>query len=106
MGRPKLKLPPLADEEEARIQAGIADDPDNPELSEEDFKAARPFAEIFPELADKLRKSRGAQKAPTKQLVSLRLERDVPERFKASGPGWQSRMNEALRLAAESLPAT
>lgn len=78
---------------------------DNPEWTEEDFKDARPFADVFPELAEKLRKSRGAQKAPTKQLVSLRIDRDVLERFKASGPGWQSRMNEALRLAAPNLPA-
>jgi uncharacterized protein (DUF4415 family) len=31
--------------------------------------------------------------------VSLRLDRDVIEKFKATGPGWQSRINEALRRA-------
>ena len=77
---------------------------DNPEWTEADFKAARPFAEVFPELAERFRQTRGAQKAPTKQLVSLRIDRDVLERFKASGPGWQSRMNAALRLAAEQIP--
>jgi uncharacterized protein (DUF4415 family) len=45
------------------------------------------------------RGQRGPQKQPTKQLVSLRLDRDVIEGFKQSGPGWQSRMNEALRKA-------
>ncbi len=34
-----------------------------------------------------------------KQHVSLRLDPDVIERFKASGPGWQGRINEALRKA-------
>ncbi len=32
-----------------------------------------------------------------KKLVSLRLDRDVIERFRADGPGWQSRINAALR---------
>jgi hypothetical protein len=30
---PNLQLPPITDEEEARIQAGIAADPDNPEVT-------------------------------------------------------------------------
>ncbi len=36
----------------------------------------------------------------TKQHVSLRLDPDVLESFKATGPGWQARINEALRKAA------
>ena len=32
-----------------------------------------------------------------KQLVSLRIDQDVLERFQADGPGWQERINEALR---------
>ena len=63
---------------------------------------AKPFAEVFPELAASARRVRGKQKAPTKLLVSLRLDRSVVEAFKAEGPGWQSRMNEALKQAAQS----
>ena len=102
---PKLDLPPISDADEARIQAGIAADADNPELTDEQFAQARPFADAFPELAENLRRSRGPQKAPTKQLVSLRLDQDVVERFKATGPGWQTRMNDALRKAAQDLSA-
>jgi uncharacterized protein (DUF4415 family) len=36
----------------------------------------------------------------TKQHVSLRLDPDVIESFKADGPGWQARINQALRKAA------
>ena len=62
---------------------------------------ARLFVEVFPELAaSAARRVRGKQKAPTKQLVSLRLDRAVIEAFQADGPGWQSRMNAALRAAA------
>jgi uncharacterized protein (DUF4415 family) len=35
-----------------------------------------------------------------KQLVSLRIDQDVLEHFQESGPGWQDRINEALRKAA------
>ena len=35
-----------------------------------------------------------------KQAISLRVDADVLDYFKASGPGWQSRMNEALRKAS------
>ena len=87
-------------EEEAAIQRGIAEDPDNPELTEEDFARMRPAIEVVPDIVeDWLRRKRGAQKAPTKVLVSLRLERDVVERLRASGRGWQSRANDMLRKA-------
>ncbi len=42
------------------------------------------------------RGKRGPQKAPTKKLVSLRLSPEVVEHFKASGPGWQTRIDETL----------
>ena len=99
---PKLKTPlsALTDEEEAAIQAGIAQDPDNPEITEEQWAAARPLAEVMPELVAAVLRRRGAQKAPTKELVSLRLDRAVLDAWRASGPGWQGRMGDALRKAA------
>lgn len=42
---------------------------------------------------------RGPQKAPTKKLVSLRLSPEVIDHFKASGPGWQTRIDETLAKA-------
>lgn len=36
----------------------------------------------------------------TKELVSLRIDRDVLEHFQEAGPGWQDRINEALRKLA------
>jgi uncharacterized protein (DUF4415 family) len=35
-----------------------------------------------------------------KELVSLRIDRDVLEYFQEAGPGWQDRINDALRQAA------
>lgn len=45
------------------------------------------------------RGKRGPQKAPTKKLVSLRLSAEVVEHFKASGPGWQTRIDNTLAEA-------
>ena len=73
-------------------------DDDNPEWTEEDFAKARPAEEMLPPEALALfKRGRGPQKAPTKQLVSLRLSPDVLERFKADGPGWQTRIDGVLR---------
>ena len=71
----------------------------NPEWTTEEMAKARPFAEVLPELAASARRVRGKQKAPTKQLVSLRLDRSIIEAFKAEGAGWQRRINEVLRHA-------
>ncbi len=35
-----------------------------------------------------------------KELVSLRIDQDVLEYFQEGGPGWQDRINDALRKAA------
>lgn len=71
------------------------------ELTAEDFRHFRPTSEVLPELVKLWRKrgERGPQKAPTKKQVTLRLDKDVVDRFRATGAGWQSRMNEALRKA-------
>ncbi len=79
-------------------------DDDNPEWTDADFARARPIAE-FPALAKAFpngSKPRGRPKGSTtsgKSQVTLRLDTDIIERFKADGPGWQSRMNAALRAA-------
>ena len=40
---------------------------------------------------------RGRQKRPTKVLVTMRFSREVLDYFKASGEGWQTRMNDVLK---------
>lgn len=70
---------------------------DNPEWTAEDLANAKPFAEVFPDLAASIRRGRGPNKAPTKRLVSLRLSPEVIDTYKAGGPGWQSRIDADLR---------
>lgn len=81
----------------------VADDDENPPLTAEDWAQMRPASELPPEILAAFPKTlarlRGAQKAPTKVPVSLRLSRDVVDHFKSAGPGWQTRIDDALREA-------
>jgi uncharacterized protein (DUF4415 family) len=94
----------MTDEEDAEIRAGIARDPDAREITDEMWARARPAVEVVPEIVAAYRRRRGPQKAPTKQLVSIRLDRDVVAHFRKRGPGWQQRVNEALRKVARLKP--
>ena len=69
--------------EEAAINAGIAADPDTFEVTDAQFK-----------------KMRGRPAGSNKTLVHIRLDNDLLNRFKATGAGWQTRMNEALKKVA------
>lgn len=69
---------------------------DNPEWTAEDFARAVPFAEAFPDMAATI-KGRGPQKAPTKVPTTIRLSRDVIDHFRATGAGWQTRIDNALK---------
>jgi uncharacterized protein (DUF4415 family) len=81
--RAKAARDAISDAEDAAIRAAALTDPD-----------ARPVGEL-------LKRKRGRPKlAQTKQPVLLRIDRDVVDTFKAGGEGWQTRMNEALRKAA------
>ncbi len=74
---------------------------DNPDWTEVDFAKARgPETLSAAELAAFPRtRVRSVQKAPTKRPISLRVDADVLDSYRATGPGWQGRMNEALRKA-------
>ena len=77
-----------------KVKPELVDD-DNPEWTAEDFARARTGSEVLP--AALVRHLRGPQKAPTKELISIRLSRDVLSRFRDSGNGWQGRVDKALR---------
>lgn len=86
-------------------------DPDDaPELTREWFQQADRIQDGPEALRSYLertkRKGRGPQKVHTKQLVSLRLSRDVITKYKGTGRGWQSRINEDLVKASKKLKAT
>jgi uncharacterized protein (DUF4415 family) len=46
-----------------------------------------------------VKRGRGPQKAPTKVLTTIRLDADVLAYFRATGSGYQTRINRELRKA-------
>jgi uncharacterized protein (DUF4415 family) len=73
----------------------IPADPDDPEDFDVTEKALQ---QALAERRERLRR-RGAQAAPTKKQVTLRLDPDVIDKFRATGPGWQARINDVLKAA-------
>jgi uncharacterized protein (DUF4415 family) len=55
------------------------------------------YAAVRQALAKKRQGQRGAQQHPTKLAVTVRYSPEVIAYFKATGAGWQTRMNDALR---------
>lgn len=83
--RPAIKMP--THEENAAILAAAKADPDAQPLTDEQLEAMVP-----------LRTVRGRPKsAAKKQLLSVRYSPEVIEYFKATGEGWQARMDGVLR---------
>lgn len=78
-------------------------DDDNPEWTAADFARARPATEVLPELfgpktAQAMLKPRGRPPADVvKERISIRFDADVLEAFRATGKGWQTRVNDAMR---------
>ena len=74
------------------------------ELTAEDMRLFRPASEVLPPdvlaglaTLKKQRGERGPQKAPTKVPTTIRFDADVLAALKASGKGWQTRVNEAVK---------
>ena len=67
-------------------------DPEDGDITEEALQQA------LAERRERLHR-RGAQATPTKKQVTLRLDPDVIDKFRATGPGWQARINDALKAA-------
>jgi uncharacterized protein (DUF4415 family) len=80
-----IEMPSAA--EDRAIVAAAKGDPDAPPLTPKQLKSMVPLASL-----------RGRPKsANPKQLVSVRYSSEVIEYFRASGEGWQSRMDQVLR---------
>jgi uncharacterized protein (DUF4415 family) len=73
---------------------GPADYAEIPEITDEMFATG-----VWMKGGKPLKRGRPKSTSP-KQQVTLRLDRDVLDRFRAGGAGWQSRINAALRQAA------
>jgi len=96
LGSNLARVDATTDEEIARHMA----EDDAPELTDEQLDEAELFE------GDRFVRRVGRPKGSgTKELVTLRIDRDVLDRFRAGGPGWQTRLNDALRAASAPKPA-
>jgi len=72
-------------------------------MTDEDLAGLKPFREVFPDLAHSIDREIARRGRPpqdiTKKPVTIRLDPDVIAKFKATGKGWQSRINEVLKRA-------
>ncbi len=91
-------------EEEAQINAGIAADPDTWESTDEEFARARPASEVLPPeiyaglVALQQRRARGRPPLETPKIATaIRFDADVLAGLRATGKGWQTRVNDAMR---------
>ena len=103
---PKLEptdVPPTA-RGDAAIRAGIAADHDTLELKDSDFDRVDAVAKVAPHIVERAGRHRGTQRMPTKERITIRLDADIAAHFRATGKGWQTRLNAILRraIAAES----
>jgi uncharacterized protein (DUF4415 family) len=73
-------------------------DPDNPPLTAAQLARFRPSREVVPHIVEGYlkRKGRPPLGEEAKVQVTLRLDASVIAHFKARGPGWQTRINDAL----------
>lgn len=82
----KLALILPTPEEDEAINAGIMSDPDTKELSADEFRRLKPI------------KPRGRPLGSgQKTQITVRFDNDIIAAFKASGPGWQTRINDILK---------
>lgn len=76
-------------------------DPENPEWTEEMFARAKPLGEMPEDIQKAFKRPPGRPRvAAPKPVVSLRMDQDVLDYFKSTGPGWQSRINDILAKEA------
>jgi uncharacterized protein (DUF4415 family) len=74
-------------------------DDDVPEWTDDDFAKAKPFKEVFPEQYAAWKRVGRPRVVQPKVHIGFRLAADVVERIKASGKGYNTRVEKALREA-------
>ena len=78
----------------------LIDDDDNPEIMPDDFARAVPFGEIFPAQLESWKKRTGRPPSPAPKIhIGFRLSADIVQAVRASGKGYNARVEKLLREA-------
>lgn len=78
------------------------DSVESPPLTDEQLARMRPVVEVAPELMAMARPRGRPPAIDPKVAIKIRLSPDVLARFRATGPGWQTRIDQTLRKALET----
>ena len=79
-------------------------DKDNPAWTAKDFRQARPAHDVVPNLVAAYERTRGRPIGRKKEVISLSVDKDVLAALRASGAGWQTRVNDLLKAAVGVAP--
>jgi len=80
-------------------------DPENPPTTDADWQNAI-VSRSLPELREKLAvRRRGPGRAPPKVPTTIRFDAEVLNRLRATGRGWQTRVNDVIRDWLKSHPS-
>lgn len=77
----------------------MARDKDNPELTDADFAKAKPFRGVFPDQHKEWKRAGRPPVANPKLHIGFRLASDVVSGIRASGRGYNARVEKVLRDA-------
>ena len=94
--KPMPSSAPFSPSEVAAAKAAAADCPSRKGKLDWQEATVTPGGGVAATMAH-LRKTRGPNKHPSKEQVAIRLDRDLVGALRASGPGWQTRVNAALK---------
>ena len=83
----------------SKLEPPPPDFDENPELTEEHFANARPFKEGFPKQYAAWEKQNRTQANVSKVQINFQLAADVAEGVRATGPGYEARVEKVLREA-------
>lgn len=88
----RVKKPPEISQEDW-------DSVDVPEMTDEDFKRAKPFKEVFPEQYEAWKKMGRPRVETPKVHIGFRLAADLVAAIRATGRGYNARVEKVLRDA-------
>jgi uncharacterized protein (DUF4415 family) len=77
----------------------VSIDDENPEWTEAHFAKAKPFKEVLPEVYEAWKKRGRPRVEAPKRHIGFRLAADVVEGIRATGRGYNARVEKVLREA-------
>ena len=102
--KPKTTSPPFTAEEVAAAKAAARPATGRQKAIDWSKGIVTPGGGVAATIAA-IKRVRGPGRSPAKEQVAIRLDPDVLGAFRAGGPGWQTRVNAALKEWLASQPA-